>query len=102
MVECICIDDSNKPVEIPDNKWVKKGCKYNIIYTVTVLPQKKIGVLLSEIELDDSCAPYEYFLSNRFAIGKENIEKLIQLIKDCNDTDFSISELLKETQLIES
>jgi hypothetical protein len=101
MVECICIDDSNKPNQIPDNKWVKKGQKYNIIYTVIVLPQRELGVVLSEIELTDNEMPYEYFLAKRFAVTQDNIAKLFQLIQDCADTDFSMEELLEQTKIKE-
>jgi len=101
MVECICINDKDRPKEIPISKWVKKGQAYNIIYTVTVLPQKQLGVVLSEIELTEKELPYEYFLASRFAFTEENLKKLIQLIKDCSDTDFSMDELLKQTQLEE-
>jgi hypothetical protein len=38
----------------------------------------------------------------RFAFTEENLKKLIELIKDCNDTDFSMEELLKQTQLEEA
>lgn len=102
MVECICIDDKNRPKEISADKWVKEGEKYNIIYTVTVLPQKEIGVHLAEIELDENCMPYEYFLLRRFAFTEENFILLMRLIADCSDTDFSIDELLEQTQLIEN
>jgi hypothetical protein len=101
MVECICIDDSNRPKEIAVNKWVKKGNKYNVIYTVRVLPQNEVGVVLSEIELTDNELPYEYFLLKRFAFTEDNLMKLVSLIKDCTDTDFSVEELLKQTQLEE-
>lgn len=101
MVECICIDDSNKPDKIPQNKWVKEGTRYNIIYTVRVLPQNEVGVMLSEIELTDNELPYEYFLLRRFAFTEDNLMKLVELIKDCTDTDFSMEELLKQTQLEE-
>lgn len=102
MVECICIDDKNKPKEIPDSKWLKEGNKYNIIYTVIVLPQRELAVMLSEIELTDKEMPYEYFLAKRFGFSEENLKKLIQLIKDCNDTDFSMEELLEQTHLQET
>lgn len=101
MVECICIDDNNRPKEIPVSKWVKKNNIYHIIYTVTVLPQREIGVLLSEIELTDKELPYEYFLLKRFAFTEENLQKLIELIKDCSDADFSMDELLEQTKLQE-
>lgn len=102
MVEAICIDDSNRPKQIPINKWVKKGEKYNIIYTIVCLPQKELGVLLSEIQLTDNELPYEYFLVKRFAFTEENLKKLIELIKDCNDTNFSMEELMEQTQLEET
>ena len=101
MVECICINDANRPKQIPVNKWVKEGDLYNVIYTVRVLPQNKIGVHLQEIDLDESCMPYEYFLLNRFAFTLSGLEKLQQLIKDCTDTDFSLKKLMEQTELQE-
>ena len=80
-VECLCINDAGRPKEIPINKWVKKGNTYNVIFTVTVLPQKELGVQLAEIELTDRELPYEYFLANRFAFTEENLKKLVELIK---------------------
>ena len=100
-VEAICINDDGKPKEIPINKWVKKGNTYNMIFTVTVLPQKELGVQLAEIELTDRELPYEYFLLNRFAFTEEALKKLIELIKDCSDITFSMDELLKQTELVE-
>lgn len=102
MVECVCINDKNKPKEIPANKWIRKGQIYTVIYTVVVLPQKQLAFHLAEIDLDESCHPYEYFLANRFAFNLEDLEKLNQLIKDCSETDFSIDELIKQTQFEEA
>jgi hypothetical protein len=100
MVECICIDDSKRPEQVPASKWVKKGEAYNIVFTTTVMPQKLLGVWLSEIDLDESCKPYEYFLASRFAFTNENINKLMDLIKDCSDIDFSVEELMEQTELV--
>lgn len=102
MIDCICINDSNRPKEIPIKKWVTKGKHYTVIYTVTVLPQKQLAFHLAEIELDESCEPYEYFLAKRFAFTEENLLKLIELIKECSDTDFSMDELLEQTQIEET
>jgi hypothetical protein len=96
-VECICINDKNRPREIPASKWVKEGEKYTVIYTVTVLPQKQLGFHLAEIELTDNELPYEYFLASRFGFTQDNLQKLIELIKDCSEIDFSMDELLKQT-----
>jgi hypothetical protein len=100
-VECICIDDKNRPKEIPANKWLVEGNKYNVIYTVVVLPQRQLAFHLEEIDLDETCKPYEYFLANRFAFTEENLEKLMELIEDCNKTSFSIEELMTQTELAE-
>jgi hypothetical protein len=97
MVKCICIDDKNRPSKIPQNKWLKEGEEYTIIFTLMVLPQKTLAVQLEEIDLDESCMPYEFFLANRFAFTKDELEKLIALIEECNDISLSIKDLLKQT-----
>jgi hypothetical protein len=97
MVKCICIDDKNRPSKIPQNKWLKEGEEYTVIFTLRVLPQKTLAVQLEEIDLDESCMPYEFFLANRFAFTKDELEKLIALIEECNDISLSIKDLLKQT-----
>lgn len=97
-IKCLCVDDSFKPNEIPNNKWIKKGESYTVIYTVTVLPQRELAFQLQEIELTEKEYPYEYFLSSRFAFKKEDLEKLIEMIKDCNDIDFDMDELLNNVK----
>jgi nuclear transport factor 2 (NTF2) superfamily protein len=82
MIKCICIDDSNRPSKIPSEKWIKKDSEYNIICAMYVMPQGKIAVQLDEIILDESCAPYEYFLAERFAFTDKGLKDLIQLIAD--------------------
>ena len=99
MVECICINDEKRPKEIPVNKWVKRDEKYQVIYTVTVLPQKQLAFHLAEISLDECCLPYEYFLAHRFAFTEEGLKQLMELIRECNDISFSLDELLEQTEL---
>lgn len=101
MVECICVNDKNRPKEIPLRKWIKNGEKYTVVFALTVLPQKQLAFHLAEIELDETCHPFEYFLSTRFAFTQEGIKQLEELIKDCIETDFSIEELMKQTELVE-
>jgi len=101
MCKALCINNKNRPKEIPQNKWLKEGQEYEIIYTTLCKPQNKIGVHLAEIELDESCAPYEYWLISRFGFTEENLKLLQELIKNCNETDFSITELLEQTVLQE-
>jgi hypothetical protein len=101
MVKCICINDKNRPSKIPQEKWLKEGEEYTIIFTLIVLPQKTLAVQLEEIDLDESCMPYEFFLANRFAFTQEELEKLIAFIEECTQVNISIKELMKQTQTTE-
>ncbi len=97
MIKCICVDDKNRPNKVPPHKWVKEGEEYTIIFTLIVLPQKTLAVQLEEIDLDESCMPYEFFLANRFAFTQEELDKLIAFIEECNHVSLSIKDLLKQT-----
>lgn len=99
MIEAICINDRQRPKEVPVDKWIKKGETYHIIYTVWSITSKELGVHIDEIALDDCCAPYEYYRASRFAFTHENLLLLMQMIKDCNDLSFSMDELLEQTEL---
>lgn len=101
MVKCICINDKNRPKEIPKNKWVVKDKEYEVIFTCTVLPQKILAFQLAEIELTDEHLPYEYFKADRFGFTEENLLLLQELIKDCEGITFSMDELLEQTKIYE-
>lgn len=97
MIKCICIDDKNRPKEIPENKWVKEGEEYTVIFTLFVLPQKKLAIQVNEINLDESCEPYTFFLASRFAFRVEDMEMLIEFIWECNEVNISIKDLMEQT-----
>lgn len=100
MVIVICIDDSKKPHEIPNNKWVKRGNQYEIIRICRMLKQSDIlGCELAEICLDETNAPYELFRLDRFAFRMEDWDELMELIS-MTDERIELEELLKE-QLVE-
>lgn len=101
MIKCVCIDNENRPSKIPVNKWLKKDKEYTLAFSMTVHPQKKLAFQLQEIELDESCSPYTWFLANRFAFRKEDTDKLIEFIKECNQITFSVNELMKVTNVDE-
>jgi len=66
-MKVVCINDSDKPIDIPEHKWVKKDEIYTIAKVVKLnLQTNALGVELEEIDLI-GCFPYEYFLANRFA-----------------------------------
>jgi len=101
MIKCVCIDNDNRPSKVPEDKWLEKGKEYTLSFTMTVYPQKKLAFQLQEIDLDETCSPYEWFLANRFAFREEDLEKLIEFIKECNKITFSINELMKVTTVDE-
>jgi len=47
MCTAICISDKNRPKEIPQNKWLKEGQEYEIIFTTLCKPQNEVGVHLA-------------------------------------------------------
>ncbi len=97
MIKCICINDKEKPSKVPAHKWLKEGEEYTVIFTLVVLPQKTLAVQINEIDLDESCKPYSFFLANRFAFRTEDLERLIEFIKECTQVNMSIKDLLNQT-----
>ena len=79
----ICINDGNRPKQIPAEKWIVKGQMYTVIATSQMnLQRKKIGLKLKEIELDPSCFPYEYFDADRFKMVQPEISVAKQEIEE--------------------
>lgn len=102
-VRIICINDKNKPKEIPQSLWVKKDEVYHILMIKYSIPSKTMAYSLEEIELDESCAPYEVFDAKRFAIHQDDIEEFQELAKDCSDfNSLDIGEIIKEIQVLEN
>ena len=100
MIRCACINSKDRPNEIPKDKWVKKGEIYTVIFAIVVLPQRELGFQLDEIDLDESCAPYEYFLANRFAFLRDDLYKLQEFIRDCARVNMSIKELMSQSNIL--
>ena len=101
MIRCLCVNAENKPSKIPQHKWLEEGKEYTLAFSMTVLPQKRLAFQLEEIELDESCSPYTWFLADRFAFIEEDLKRLIEFIEDCNKITFSIKELMKVTKVNE-
>ena len=101
MIKAVCIDDSGKPAEIPQDKWIKKDETYNII-KITIHPKQKSiqGCEIAEITLDESCEPYEYFKLSRFAISQDDIPALIELAKMSSDiSGIDVTKLLQAEEI---
>lgn len=101
-IPCFCIDDKNRPLEIPISKWVKEGEKYHITHVYHQHQQKGIkGVELSEFDISD-CVPYNCYRLDRFAFTEENLDKLIKLMQECTELDsIDISSIVDKLTLVE-
>lgn len=104
MVKVLCINDENRPNEIPIEKWLKKDEEYHVIFTCTafldeLLTKKTLAFQLNEIDLTEENAPFEFFAANRFAIRAEDVEKLKELIESSNVVTFSMNEIIEEMEL---
>ena len=103
-IRCICIDDQNKPSQIPQSKWVKKGEQYNITYVFIMVNQNRIqGCEIAEYDIS-MYKPYNCYRLSRFAILAEDLDKLMKLIKDCDDMrqleDLDIDKLVEEIEFV--
>lgn len=78
MISITCINDQNRPNEIPTNRWLKKENQYTISKIMIMKQQNGIaGVKIHEINNDD-LYPWTYFRLDRFGITKEDIERMIE------------------------
>jgi hypothetical protein len=100
MVKCICIDDKNKPAEIPSSRWIKIEESYHITHVYYHPDQGIQGCSLYEKPLGEDCYPYETFKLSRFGISMNDLQELIELIKNCTElNNLDIELLIKESQL---
>ena len=85
-MKVICINDSDRPNEIPVSKWVVKDKIYTIDKVMRMNMQNGLlGFSLKEIDLS-GCFPYLYFSANRFrpavSIDDINLEEMIENSKE--------------------
>ena len=87
--EVICIDNSNKPNDIPLSKWLIKGKKYTVVKVAKLLIQGgMVGFKLEELNIDEYF-PYQFFAANRFGIPinqefdvEEMLNKILEEAKE--------------------
>jgi len=95
-IKCICIDDTKRPVEIPVTSWPKKGNEYHITHIFLMMQQGKIkGCELAEFDISE-CVPFNCYRLDRFAISKDDIGKLMQMIKECDELNRVDEAQIKE------
>lgn len=104
MVKAICINDKDKPEEIPDSCWVKEGQVYHITWVYKLPIQGFILACdLKEISLYEVDTIYNHYKLDRFALTEEDFYKLLELMKECSDIskEVNIEEILREnTELV--
>ncbi len=105
-IECVCIDDAEKPKEIPYNKWVKKDETYHVTHVFVMRNQNNIqGCELAEFDISMH-TPYNCYRLSRFAFTMENLLKLIEMIKDCDEMntleDLDIQRIVEEIEIRET
>lgn len=104
-IPCVCVDDKNKPKEIPQDKWPTEGNEYHVNHIFLMRNQNNIqGCELSEFDISMH-APYNCYRLSRFGFTTENLVKLIEMIEGCAEIngipDMDIEELTKEIETIE-
>lgn len=88
MMEVVCIRDNNRPQQIPEYLWPKKGKVYEVVRAVQLSVQVgKIGFVIKGLELGESCFPYHYHDAERF------------VPKDMHEGDYEYSEIQTEIAL---
>jgi hypothetical protein len=101
-MKIICLDDKNRPKEIPENFWVKEGEWYTpLVICKMALQDMILGVIIQEIDLsllEDS--PYLYFRLNRFGIPEEDIAELLEIME--NSKDFAELDSLKIQEIFQN
>lgn len=80
-MKVICINDKDRPNEVPETRWVKKDETYTVIESCRMNIQGGIlGFKLAEINNDD-LGVYQYFRASRFA-PPSDISELEELLKE--------------------
>lgn len=100
MIKSICINDKNRPKEVPQNLWIKENNPYTIEYIYRSLNPNSFNELmveLKEVKMNDSCLPFQFYRLDRFAISQDSLEEFLMLCKTCAEfNDIEISRLLEE------
>lgn len=97
MVEVMCINDRNKPKEIPSEKWVKERNLYTITHLYWHPDQKVMSCKLRELNIDEGYEPYNAFMLKRFAILQADLEKFRELAEACSDlNNVDLDEMIEE------
>lgn len=101
-IKCLCIDDAQKPIQIPNSKWVVKGKEYHVTHVYKQMQQPGVqGVELAEIDISNYF-PYNCYRLSRFAFKKEDLPKLFEMIQNCSElNDIDITNLIESLETVD-
>lgn len=77
----VCVNDKNRPPEIPPHKWIKEGQTYTVI-KVGITSDGKPGFILEEIELGKDTFPYDLWSPKRFGIPVADESEAEEAVKN--------------------
>lgn len=75
-MECICINSKNKPNDIQNKNWIKKGNKYTIVVLKKSVITNEMFLVLEEVQPDP---PYGGYKIERFGFDMETLLKLFKV-----------------------
>lgn len=107
-IKAICIDNKNKPVEVPMTHWINEGTTYTINRIFNMVHPEHgdepiLGVTLKEVQIEKLNLEHKAYKLNRFGFTKEEFDKLLEYFKTVKEMEeFDPLKLLeKQTELIE-
>lgn len=75
-MKVLCINHANKPAKISEENWIKEGKVYTVIEIKKMGLQKgQLGYKLAEVNIPQTCFPYEYYSSSRFGFLVEQVDE---------------------------
>lgn len=94
-IPVVCINDSNRPAEIPAEKWISKNELYTVVKIITTM-DNNTGFILKEISLGEDTFPYDSFNPNRF------VPATLDRMEEIMNAEIAVKELISETCPIEN
>lgn len=99
MIPCICIDNSNCPIDYPlPSQWIEKNKEYHIIDVKYVVKSETLGFKLLE-KKSEKFFPYMFYKSDRFAFEEKYLSELLNMIN--NSEELREEEKVKVKRILE-
>lgn len=99
-MKCICINDKNRPADIPESHWIKFGETYTVT-TVKFIPNGTIGLAIEEISLEGISTKYDCFALIRFGFHENDMQELIALLEQApHPVTMNVSKAFESNVLV--